>query len=435
MKTVARAIIAGLTLASQASGQKFERIHELKPEEGVFAYSRISPDGKTLAYASEVQSRSNPRAVLQTVTLVDLASKKIIFEEPGIDPYWSDDGSRMIYSSQLMHDVSIRHHPSGKLVRNVAPPGLGDYYSWALTKENRNLILTINSNYYYLDGDKAVMPHARVPACPGIGVGERPMISHDGKFITTFVRGTVVVRSLMNCDFVFDTGIDGAKSDFSWDGRYVAMQRAKVATDGYEVVVIDLQKKTIRIVTSSLKGSAIFPSWTKDGRLHFRYDSDEYRGFMMASNVLSAPERPLGTVSNQLPANRTWADVFPETKRPATEWNLVMIWGTWSAHSQTALEDLQRAKATFDTKFGNIDVRTALEPATRRDDADRIKANAHSVLAEIPLTKSGFARTEGRNQIPTYLLFRGDKLVDRRLGPLSDELLLDWMATSQNVKP
>jgi hypothetical protein len=421
MKNLALLIVTGLSLTSQSKGPKFEKIHPLKPEEGVFAYSRISPDGKTLAYASEMQSPTNPRGVVQTVTLVDLPTKKIIFTEQGIDPYWSDDGSRMIFSSQAMHDVSIRYHPSGKLVRNVAPAGLGDYYSWAV-RDKRDLILTINSNYYFLDGDKAVMPHSSVPSCPGIGVGERPMISHDGKFITTFVRGTVVVRSLMDCDFIFDTGIDGAKSDFSWDSRYVAMQRAKATGEGYEVVVIDLQKKTIRVITSALKGSSIFPSWTKDGRLHFRYDSDDYRGFMMATDVLSASEKPLGTVSNQLPANRMWADVFPETKRPAKEWNLVMIWGTWSAHSQTALTDLQRAKAMFDSKLGNVSVATALEPATIRADAERIMRNAGTTLAEIPLTRERFAKTEGR-------------LVDRRLGPLSYEVLTDWISTSQNIKP
>src|SRR6185436_8577472 len=202
-----------------------------------------------------------------------------------------------------------------------------------------------------------------------------------------------------------------------------------VTGEGYEVVVIDLQKKTIRVVTSALKGSSIFPSWTKDGRLHFRYDSDEYRGFMMASDVLSAPEKPLGTVSNQLPANRTWADVFPETKRPAQEWNLVMIWGTWSAHSQMALADLQRAKKTFDARLGNVSVATALEPETRREDADRIIRHAGTTLPEIPLSKEHFANTEGRNQIPTYLLFRNGKLVDRHLGPLSYELAADWMTT------
>ena len=34
---------------------------------------------------------------------------------------------------------------------------LGDYFSWAM-RDGKNLILTIQSNYYYLDGDYGVMP-------------------------------------------------------------------------------------------------------------------------------------------------------------------------------------------------------------------------------------------------------------------------------------
>ena len=48
-----------------------------------------------------------------------------------------------------------------ELVRNVAPTGLGDYFSWAV-RDGRNLILTIASNYYYLEGDQAVLPAGRV---------------------------------------------------------------------------------------------------------------------------------------------------------------------------------------------------------------------------------------------------------------------------------
>src|SRR5437764_7890922 len=45
--------------------------------------------------------------------------------------------------------------------RDVAPPGLGDYYSWAF-RDGRDLILTIQSNFYYLNGDMGVMPEDRV---------------------------------------------------------------------------------------------------------------------------------------------------------------------------------------------------------------------------------------------------------------------------------
>lgn len=421
--------------AQNATAPRFERVHELKPTEGVFAYSRISPDGRVLAYASEMP-HPNRRDVIQTVTLVDLAEKKIIFEEAGIDPYWSNDGARMIYSSFVDGGVSIRHHPSGRISRDVAPLSLGDYYSWAV-RDGRDLILTIQSNYYHLDGDRAVLPHSRVTSCPGIGVGDRPMISHDGRRITTFVRGTVVVRGLTDCNDTFDTGIDGAKADFSFDGRYVAMQRAKASGEGYEIVVVDLQRKTLRVVTAALAGSSVFPSWTRDGRLSFRYDSPEYRGFLMASNVLSAPERTMAAASDRdrLPATRRWADVFGNAPRPTSSVTVVMIWGTWSAHSQTALGDLQRARDYFGARDTSITFATALEPATWRDDADRILAHARVSLPEIPLTKAGFAQTEGRNQIPSTLVFRDGRLIDRRLGPQSYEALRDWIGAIQSVKP
>ena len=38
------------------SGPRFERVYPLKPEEGVFAYSRISPDGRFLAYLDQAQN-------------------------------------------------------------------------------------------------------------------------------------------------------------------------------------------------------------------------------------------------------------------------------------------------------------------------------------------------------------------------------------------
>src|SRR5262245_48724807 len=56
------AVAAGVALAASAfssgvpsaqSSPRYQRVYPLKAEEGVFAYSRISPDGKTLAYASE----------------------------------------------------------------------------------------------------------------------------------------------------------------------------------------------------------------------------------------------------------------------------------------------------------------------------------------------------------------------------------------------
>jgi hypothetical protein len=417
-------IALGLTTSKPAP--RFEKAFELKPEEGVFAYARISPDGRTLAYASEYRTRNG--GVTQTVTVVDLKDKKVVFTEPGIDAYWSNDGQRMIYLSFAREGsgVTMRHHATGKITRDVAPQSLGDYFSWAV-RDNKNLILTINSNYYYLDGDQSVMPHARVPVCPDIGRGERPLISHDGMRVTTFVRGTVVIRDLSDCDFTLDTGIQGAKADFSWDNRYVAMHAPKTSGSGYEIVVVDIQQKTVRTVTN-LPGSSYFPSWTRDGRLSFRYDGDDYKGFMFAHDVLSAPARLLPkAAANHVPERRTWADLFPETAQPNAELSLVMVWGTWSAHSPMALTDLERARDYFSAQSMDVDVAMANDIGSRPEDVNAMLDRYDIDLRRIPLSSARFKLTEGHNQSPATLLFRNGELIDRRLGAQTFEQLRDWI--------
>src|SRR5437762_14020520 len=84
-------------VAAPTPGPTYERVFTLKPKEGVFAYARISPDGKRLAYASQISARPSAQRNW-SVTAVDLATKKTLFSENGIDAYWSNDGTRVIYS-------------------------------------------------------------------------------------------------------------------------------------------------------------------------------------------------------------------------------------------------------------------------------------------------------------------------------------------------
>jgi hypothetical protein len=58
-----------------APGPRYERVFTLKPKEGVFAYARISPDGKRLAYASQISARPSAQRNW-SVTAVDLTTKK-----------------------------------------------------------------------------------------------------------------------------------------------------------------------------------------------------------------------------------------------------------------------------------------------------------------------------------------------------------------------
>jgi len=402
---------------------QYTQIYTLSPKEGVFAYARISPDGRTLVYASEQADPRRPTGMATSETVVDLATRQVLYTEQGIDAYWSIDGTRIIYSGTA--GVSIRHMDTKVVAGSVAPGGLGDYYSWAL-RDGRDLILTISSNYYYLDGDKAVLPYSKVNSCPGIGTGDRPLISKDGKRITTFVRGNVVVRGLDNCDDIIDTGIKGAKADFSWDGRYIAFHTVKADSAGYEIKIVDLQQRTVRTLPG-LKGSALFPSWTKDGRLCFRYDGTDYRGFMMASNVLDAPAVPLPTVSEALPAHREWSEIFPETHAAGAHLEVVLIWAPWSAHSQIAFTELARARDYFAKQGGGIAVATAADPGSEEQEIVRQMKLFGTSLVRIPLSPRGLALTEARNQMPTTLLFRDGVLIDRRLGAQTFEQLRDWV--------
>ena len=416
----------------------FTRAYPLAPTEGVFAYSRISPDGNYLAYASQVfdttrtgrQSRENlygPSGTItsQTVTVVDLRTSQILFTERGIDPYWSLDNERIIYSGP---SVSIWHRRTGEISRNVAPRGLGDYYSWAV-RDGRNLILTITGNHYYLEGDTGVMPAGKVPICPEIGAGDRPLVSKDGLRITTFVRGNIVVRNLTDCDGVIDTGLAGQKADFSYDGRFIAFHAQRPETQHYDILVVDLEKRTVRNVTASLSGSSLFPNFTRDGRLSFRYDSTEYRGFLFASNFLGLPTSPLPNSGAALPAERVWGDVFSGRNQPDTAYTMVLIWSSWSAHSPAALTDMQRAREYFRQEGVDLTVLAAAEPASQPADVNLLRSRNRVTLPSIPITPAGLALTEGRNQMPTTLLFRGDRLIDRRLGAQTFDELRDWVVS------
>src|SRR5262249_7980403 len=127
-------------IVAPAAGPVFHKVYPLQPKEGVFAYARISPDGKGLAHASE---STDGGGIKRTQTVVDLTTQKILFTEPGIDAYWSNDGARMIFlsMSNTGSNVSMRHQDTGEITRGVAPVPLGDYFSWAV-RDGKNLILT-----------------------------------------------------------------------------------------------------------------------------------------------------------------------------------------------------------------------------------------------------------------------------------------------------
>ena len=421
-------LLAAISIAISIAPQKpqpvptYTQVHALKPREGVFAYARISPDGTKLVYASKLPAGPrSPRG--WTETLVDLTTKQVLFNESGIDAYWSNDGRKIIYFGD--DGVTVRNLETGTKVVSAEAGGLGDYYSWA-RRDGRDLVLTIESNYYYLDHDKAVLPPTKVSTCDGIGTGERPLISKDGRRITTFVKGNVVVRGLDNCNDIVDTGIQGAKADFSWDGRYIAFHALRSKGDGYDIKIVDVQQRTVRTLPG-LSGSALFPSWTEDGRLCFRYDGADYRGFMMASGVLDVQAEPLPSAPQSLPAQRTWNDILPDTPAPHGQLSLVMIWAPWSAHSREAFGELEQARDYLAARIPGFSVMAAADPSSAEADIVQQLTDFHVTIPRVRIPAKGLLLTEARNQMPTTLLFKDGVLVDRRLGAQSFERLREWI--------
>jgi hypothetical protein len=416
-------LCCALLAAAPAAAQTTTRVHQLEPGEGVFAYSRISPSGRYLAYSAE---RRQGRLTLRTVKVIDLKSGELLFTEPGIDPYWSPDERRIIYLSYQEPDapsVSVLTLATKAVTRDVAPVELGDYFSWA-DVSGRDLILTIRGNYYNLRGDRAELPARSVTSCPGIGMGERPLISKDGRRITAFVRGSLVVRSLADCEDVLDTRIPGGKADFSFNGRYIAFHAPKPDSRGYEIQIVDLQQRTLRRL-DGLPGSSVFPSWTSDGRLSFRYDAEDYQGFLMASAVLDAPEAPLES-SRRVDAEPAWNDLFPRSPAPAGA-AMVLVWSTWSAHSEDALKALHRFSAERGSvPADRVAIRRTLDISSKPEDAQRMIAEWQVRIPEIERTPTLAFALRTATQMPMYLLFDDGRLVGERLGAQTAEQLNAW---------
>lgn len=406
-----------------------EQLYRIPPDEGVFAYGRISADGRYLAYTAQKYDAANARTS-RIQRVVELRSGRTVFSEPGVDGYWSPDGRRLIFISRREHvdHVSILDRETGDVVRDVAPVELGDYPSWAV-RDGRDLIVTILGNYYYLQDGRSRSPAYRVTACDVIGAGDRPLVSKHGERISVFAAGQVVVRNLTDCSYVLRTHAAGGKADFSYDGRYLAFHAEKGHGVGYEIRIVDLTQKSIASL-GQLPESSLFPNWTRDGRLVFRYDSAEFRGFMIASDVLGVPFEPL-PADDSIPLGASpavrWQDTFVDMLPANGGFKVVLVWAPWNPHSTEAIESLRGVFRTWRNNGDDVTAFTAVEPSSWSTDVARMRATVRLDLPELQIRPGHLARSGAANQIPTYLLFSNDRLIGSLLGAHKPEELADWV--------
>jgi hypothetical protein len=409
-----------------------EPVLEVPATEGVFAYARVSPDGRYLAYTAE-RAGNDGHPPQSTIRVVNIATHDILFTAQGVDTSWSPDGKRIVFVSgeENSGSVVIADPYAGRPQFRAAPALWGTYPTWGVTSDGRNVIMTVSGNFYDVSRDAPPTASEHLQPCHDIGTGDRPLISKDAKRATVFANGTVIVRDVADCTDILDTLVEGGKADFSYDGRFIAFHRPRQDSDEYAISIVDL--KTRAMWSPQLAGSALFPSWSADGSLYFRYDSGPFRGFARLRHVVENIE----TLGTALPSRRPrpfsteWKELFGSAHAPLAPLTAVVVWSTWSAHSVEALEELYRAQTILQMKGVPLDVNGAVEPVSRRDDTVAL-IRAHMLQLTLPLlrlSRNGLNQSVALNQIPAVLLFRGERLVDTRLGSQSADHLVSWIVS------
>ena len=337
----------------------------------------------------------------------------MVFETPGIDGYWSPDARHLVYKARATdgEHANIWHRDTGQIITDIMPVSLGDYYSWGV-KDGTSTLLTIEGWFVNLHKTEAVSSPSRVPRCPDIGRGARPLLSRDGRRISVFVGAELVLRNLRDCSNIQRTGIVAAKADWSADGRYVAFHTAKENAEGYEPGVIDTVSNTLRRIRQD--GSAYFPSWTDDQALVFRYERPGFHGFVRADDVLTAnadaPAPAAASAMDPETTRREWTGALPEGRVVA-----VLLWAAWSAHSTEALREF--AAADLACSPDECVRLTAYDPTSSDAAVRQILDLTRTRLPAIKAPWSGIRAAGGINQSPTYLLFRMDASPIERWGP------------------
>ena len=145
-------------------GQRLGRAGSAAGGAGLHATAHPQADGRRVRLCAHLAGRPQAdlrvaasgapgRSRIWTETLVDLTTKTVLFNESGIE--------RMLVARRHEDHLLGRHGRDRAERRHRRQNhqsrrrGLGDYYSWA-TRDGKESHLTIESNYYYLDQDKAV---------------------------------------------------------------------------------------------------------------------------------------------------------------------------------------------------------------------------------------------------------------------------------------
>lgn len=381
--------------------------------ESVFAYSRISGNGRYLAYSFTELAGEEHGGEHRRLRVVDLQKGVIIHEDVGIDGYWSPDSSRLIYKARRNGEftVAIWDRATDAVATGIFPVSLGDYYSWG-ADETGEVVMTIDGWLIPMTGLGASGPPRRMRECPSIGRGARPLISRDGRRASVFVRDELVVRSVDHCDQIVFTGITGAKADWSADGSRLAFH-VGTKSIGYQIGVYDLASG--RYASVPLRGgSNYFPNWTDDGALVFRRDGQDFKGFVRVVGDF-APSTPPVRSTRIDPVD----DVAHTPISRGAQCVVVLLWASWGAHSDDALSAFVEAESRVPSCTFRMSIDPTSDPAVVA--AMLRRSNYHGTIGDLDWTE--WRRLGGLNQTPTYVFYNHGCLAARVLGAMDANAL------------
>ena len=197
--------------------------------------------------------------------------------------------------------------------------------------------------------------------------------------------------------------------------------------------MVDLQEKKLIPVTN-LPGSAYYPSWTRDGRLSFRYDSDTYRGFMLATDFLQNPAEPLPT-RHEIPKGQAALQTLHGAAAiPPHRVVLVNFWAGWCVHCRAELPVLDRLRRELRARHLDAEIVGACEPSSFKSDRERVMLNNNLSLPQVDIEAQDINRF-GIQVFPTNLLFVDGKLVERRYGAQTYEQFVQWLVQAGVALP
>ncbi len=207
-------------------------------------YPQISPDGRNLAYCVDTGEGREAVRSLWVRSMPSGTPRKIA--DHAREPFWSPDGRTLGYLPQeypkfdvidfytkgmMFYDMrsgKTRPHPNSAKIHHLYNPGMSPNGKWIVATVHGGT-MGFGHAILLIEADGARIINLNIPGC-------RPTLSRDGKQITWGASDNEVAVAPLDTDAetpavgVWTLHIKDEKnkiyhSDFSPDGRYVALSR------------------------------------------------------------------------------------------------------------------------------------------------------------------------------------------------------------------